>query len=235
MKNLTPFALSFLLVAALSSTAASAQIIVYDSSSATEGGAAYDTVGTLFQVGATNLTINQLGVQDVGGDSFTSDSSVDVGIWDTSGDLLASTTITNADALETGDYRYASVSALTLTAGAEYTIGALVGSETVPYIDAGNGPFSAGPDITLLDDVYAPGSFEDPTNDGGGAIGRWGPADAQFAAIPEPSAWVMIVAGVAILGCVRRFRSALTGTVPFRAWLAKWSTPGWLCSPAAPR
>jgi hypothetical protein len=195
------------------STVASAQIISYDGSTAEARTDGPYTIGNLFQVGATALTINSLGVQDAGGDSF-GNASVDVGIWDTSGALLASTTVTSADALGAGDYRYASISDLTLAAGDEYRIGAFVGTGSVPFLDGGSnitGPFSSGnSDITLVEaDFDASGSFADPTSSSdNSSLERWGPANALVAAVPEPGTWAMLLVGGCLLLGVQRWRRA---------------------------
>ncbi|WP_437664902.1 hypothetical protein [Sorangium sp. So ce1182] len=144
------------------------------------------TVGILFQVGSTAMTVSALGGQDdsVSGpaaDGFVG-GGLQVGLWDATGTtLLASTTVLSADSL-VGTYRYrALASPITLQPNTSYLIGALVGGAFEPFEDnAGAAKFSAH-GATIVGNRYAIGnSLTAPTIDGAETLGRWAPASLLF-------------------------------------------------------
>jgi len=79
--------------------------------------------GERFTVGAgQDLTINALGVLDVGLDGFVTTTGLPVGIYhEASGTLLASTFVTNGDPLS-GNYRFHAITPITLLAGESYRV-----------------------------------------------------------------------------------------------------------------
>lgn len=70
-----------------------------------------------------DISVTSLGVFDGGVDGAGLQTDHDVGLWDDSGTLLASVTVTNSDTL-TNDFRYAAISPVILTAGQKYYLGA---------------------------------------------------------------------------------------------------------------
>ena len=168
------------------------------------------TVGDFFQVNHT-LTMTALGVQDIASNGTTGGQSfpvggVEVGLWSADGStLLASITVTNADPL-TGTYRYAAISPITLNAGTDYLIGALVGDVNVPFGDGGSSsPYSGNSFMTLLNDQYHAGaSLSAPLSAGGNSIARWAPANF-VTSLPEPSSIILCGLGfVGLLVAARR-------------------------------
>jgi len=168
------------------------------SGAATTTRSGYDgTVGEMIAIGATPLSINALGVQDGG---LFLGSSTEVGIWNATGStLLASATVTTADPELAGNYRYGSISALTLAANTDYLIGALVGTG---YADFGDddttATYSADTDVTIVNNAYvgSGSTLAAPTVNGTDALGRWAPANAtDLQAVPEPSVLALSALG----------------------------------------
>jgi hypothetical protein len=179
------------------------------------------TVGNSFIVSAlSDLQVTGLGVMDVASDGFL--GTVQVGLWDSTGtNLLASITSGfSAGNPTVGNYRFQTLGApVTLTANTTYLIGALIGgpgngnfetfidnsgaaaitttSAAATYLTLGNSTFNVGAALAA------------PTTSGGTPIGRWGPANLQFAAVPEPSTYAAL-AGLGALGfaVLRRRRQA---------------------------
>jgi ABC-type tungstate transport system permease subunit len=143
--------------------------------------------GALFRVGATDITITELGVEDnpSNGSGFAN-GSAQVGLWDATGaTLLASATVLSADPLgEDGVYRYHALSApVVLRANTSYLIGSVGGRGFEPFGDSFSGPplvRSAG--VSLLETRYTPSDkLTAPLiHDVAGTMGRYGPANALF-------------------------------------------------------
>lgn len=87
------------------------------------------TLGYNFTVNSNSINITNLGFWDMNNDGFV--SSHQIGIWDTSGHLLTSTTLaTGSGATLLNGFRYASLStALLLNANTTYVIGGNIGSD----------------------------------------------------------------------------------------------------------
>jgi hypothetical protein len=148
------------------------------------------SLGFKFQANA-NVSVTALGFYDDGMNGLT--ESHDVGIYDDMGNLLASTTVTNADPL-TGWFRYADIAPLALTAGDTYYIAAVTGTENYTWDPVG---FTVDPAITFLGDRYVSSSvLAFPSFGPDGVTGYFGPnmlLDVP-AAVPAP-------AGLVLLGC----------------------------------
>ncbi len=87
------------------------------------------TVGWSFTVGAAPVTVTSLGFWDYQSETLMNDHAI--GLWNASGTLLASTTVTNASTRVAsngafGSWLFNSVSATTLAAGGTYTLGAFI-------------------------------------------------------------------------------------------------------------
>jgi hypothetical protein len=161
-----------------------------------------DTIGYRFTADA-NITITDLGIVD----DFDGilDSAHQVGLWrDSDQALLASTTVSSADTLFSG-FWYAPVAPVELSAGTEYTLGAVYASDDLDsYI---SGPSSISTDMISGTVGVEPGvgdlGFVYPTVTSAGNLGRIGP-NALY--VPEPTSVVLCGLGVLfLLGARRRF------------------------------
>lgn len=188
------------------------------------------TVGHIFDTEAADVFITHLGVQDADSpvdgqdpdgadgltgyadddglfiDTYGGGSGIQVGLWNADGSTeLASVQVTSSDPV-IGSWRYAPIPGgpITLQANTRYLIGAFVGGGREWFIDGETGfanqPFSANTGFTLVGTRYLSGSFGAPTSNGGGAVGRWGAANAT--AIPEPATFAAL--GLALVG-IRRY------------------------------
>lgn len=222
MKRFTAVLLlsSLVVSTSLRSSAQTITGLQWNSSGTPRSDGAY-TVGNTFTVSsASNLEVTALGVMDVSLDGFL--GTVQVGLWNASGTtLLASITSGfNSGNTTVGNYRFQTLGApVTLTANTTYLIGALVGGP-------GNGNFETFVDnngaaaisttpaaatyLTLGASVFNIGAtLAAPTTAGGAPVGRWGPANLQFSAVPEPSTYAALF-GLGALGFAawRRRRTA---------------------------
>jgi hypothetical protein len=164
--------------------------------------------GTDLTIGFEFSTASAIDVSSLGwyAASGTTNASHEVGIWDTSGTLLGSTTVT-AGATGADDFRFASVSTFTLAAG-DYFIG---GEITSPYNDNYTTEASnlvTGTGITFIAAARSgtASGFADPSITEA-AEGRFGPNfEFTAAAAPEPGTWTMLIAGFAGVGATMRYR-----------------------------
>ena len=181
-------ALFCVVVSAGSSKAVPVFIFNPATSAYTRSSAGY-TVGNQFQVGSTSITINSLGAQLLG-----STAALDVGLWDSSGNLLTSASVSNTGLLSDG-YRYANLNtSITLASSSTYYLGAYLPSGA-EFLDGNDNtginynsqPFS-GNGVSITDTRYIfGGSLAFPGLGGGGLAGRWAPANATFIAPPPPA------------------------------------------------
>jgi len=133
-----------------------------------------------------------------------------VGLWDSSGTLLASTFVDNSDPL-TGFWRFAPIAPVTLTPGDTYYV-ASQGGEGYTWQTSG---FTVSPNITFVNDAweFTGGTSNTPLtfpatsdgftqSEGGGLFG----ANIEFgtSAIPEPGYFVVVFAGLAGLIAIKR-------------------------------
>ncbi len=164
------------------------------------------TLGYVFTVHANAISVTDLGMWDQGSNGFS--SSHDIGIWDTSQNLLVSTTLGNGNSgtLLNG-YRYASITPLVLTAGT-YVVGGTINQD-----DYGQNATVQNLDKEAVRYVTSALNFSNglgfPTHQYPDDAGYFGP-NFQFERVnltPLPSTWLMLLSGFAGLGFVAYRRS----------------------------
>jgi hypothetical protein len=164
------------------------------------------TLGYSFLVN-TSINVTSLGVYDNGGDGLL--VSHDVGLWDSSGNLLASTTVAAGTAapLDSG-FRFSSISSVALSAGSTYYVGAVIGFDD-PWLQ--DPTVTSAPEITYVSRQYeaSSGSLVFPDLAGSGTTGYFG-GNFQFGAatsqVPEPSTWALAIGALAGLSTLKRRR-----------------------------
>ena len=179
---------------------ASAQIIFSagGGSPRTDGG---KVVG--ISLNGTGQTITSLGFYDQGQDGIA--GTYQLGLWDSSQNLLATTTVTPSSPL-TGDFRYAAITPVTLTSS-PFTIGVLLPPDPpdvwldnvtlvlgVGYTGAGTGQFS-GPSGSLV----CPSNFDTSSYY---VVNANGPAPP----VPEPGMLALMLATASCAVFTRRNR-----------------------------
>ena len=162
------------------------------------------TLGYDFSLSSA-LNVTALGYWDNG-----RNSNHQVGIWNSSNVLVASTTVLGTDTLQ-GHFRWGSIGPVTLAAG-RYTIGGeflgdgsfnsfATGIVTNPAYTYGQDRFSAP--VTGLNL---------PTSSSGGAFyGANGILEVSFATggVPEPASWALMISGFGVAGAMIRRRRAV--------------------------
>ena len=174
------------------------------------GGIAYfDTDGYSFQVGTNNLQVFRIWNMDTSG--LTTPSNPDnVGIWDSSGNLLVSETFTNTNnSIYLGGSYLASP--ITLYAGDIYTIGAGGGEQSRFTLDNSSSPFLSSftsPDVTFLSGVRnsLQGVFSQPTNQLSNFSWTGMTFEYNVVSVPEPSSYALISLGGLALAFSHRRR-----------------------------
>lgn len=169
--------------------------------------------GWIFLVNS-EITVTSLGVFDAGSNGLAGPHQV--GLWDSVGNLLASTTVTNASTPVAsihadGQWLFQSIGPVNLGIG-QYTIGALYFNND-PDLAVILGSVFSIPEVTHVAGVQligAPGLVQ-PTQGQipGGIFGPSFLVDNGNGAVPEPSEWAaMGVLGMALGGLALRKRRA---------------------------
>jgi hypothetical protein len=172
-----------------------------------------ETVGFTFST-SDDLLVTQLGWYAPNG---TLVSSRPVGIWNSGGTLLGSTTV-SAGAPDGTGFRYATTTPISLFAGQQYFIG---GRDTQAdgdgYISSVSG-LVMGPSITFRGSARNSGSgFTFPNViDATTTNGRFG-ANFQYTvqsgAVPEPAAWALMIGGFGLAGAMLRRRRVVASSL----------------------
>jgi hypothetical protein len=161
------------------------------------------TLGYSFLVN-TSINAVSLGVFDQGGDGLL--VSHDVGLWDSSGTLLASATVAagTLDPLN-GGFRFAAISPVSLAAGSIYYVGSVNGIDGDPWLQ--DPVITSPPETTYLARRYefSSGGLVFPDLSGSGETGYFG-GNFEFGAggVPEPSTSALAGAALAALSLLRR-------------------------------
>ena len=141
----------------------------------------YWTLGWSFSVNS-QIDVTALGVYDSGQDGLTEDHAV--GLWDASGNLLASTIVPAGGGTLDNYFMFVPINGVVLDPG-NYVVGARMEDEAYnPY--SGTVPsVTTPPEITYLNGLYIKsGGLDFPTElSNGGYFG----GDFQFEPVPEPS------------------------------------------------
>jgi hypothetical protein len=201
------------LCAALGTSAAASPALTLTTPGDTYSSGSY-TLGFSFEVSSAQ-TIDQLGVYDDSGAPLAADAQV--GLWDASGDLLASVDVPASGGSLVGDFRFANITPYALSTGQVYYVGSYLSSGVASSFNTdeyGSGSFN--PLITPLYDQWtASESLSFPSLSDGDAGGAWLGANFNLAGgVPEPSTWAMMILGLGTIGFVaRRRRQALVGAV----------------------
>lgn len=201
LKKLTRVAFLLIVIAAALAAGQSRADITAYSIANTTGGFLFNgnTAGFQFIANA-DLSITSLGVFDSGQNGLL--ESHQVGIWQGSVLLASATVPAGTSAPLSGQFRYVTITPVTLIVGKAYEIGANPDFQD-PFVGAATG-FSTDPNITWVQSRYI-GGFSDPTTHNSVYDpGIFGPNFTYTVIVPEPSALALLgLAGVLI--CRRRF------------------------------
>lgn len=162
------------------------------------------TLGWSFTANS-NIDVVDLGVFDDSQNGLT--DSHQVGVWNSSGTLLVSTTVPSGTGATLDDqFRMVGVSSTELLAGQQYFIGALYTTGDDPMIFPGGATgFGTASQITFDDATFIAGStLTDPTVSNGTDPAYFGP-NFEFNATPEPGSFVLLGTGLlGVAGVLRR-------------------------------
>jgi hypothetical protein len=153
------------------------------------------SLGWEFQVNSP-ITVTALGYNNYG-----FNSTHDVGIFNSSGSLLASASV-NGESTLSNNYRYSTIGSLSLGVGKYFISGTTLGLNDGYIYKAES--FSTNSSITYLGSDYIDGSggnLNFPSYSAASADVQYLEVNFQIAGgVPEPSTWVMMLLGFASIG-----------------------------------
>lgn len=165
-------------------------------------------LGWSFSVTSSSVSVDGLGIWDESSNGLLNNH--EVGIWNSSGTLLTSTTVTNANstasssALPAGQWLFTDITPISLQVGT-YTIGALystTGTED-SWRESTSNTTAAG--IDYGDRLFDLGNtFARPTLSGSGTSGYIGPnfRIASAVAVPEANTFTLALPALGMIGAV---------------------------------
>jgi hypothetical protein len=143
----------------------------------------YWTLGWSFSVNS-QIDVTALGVYDSGQNGLTEDHAV--GLWDASGNLLASTIVPAGGGTLDNYFVFEPINGVVLDPG-NYVVGARMEDEAYNPFSVANPDITTAPEITYLINLYIDsGGLDFPTGSLTGTVGYFG-GDFQFVPVPEPS------------------------------------------------
>jgi Domain of unknown function (DUF4082)/PEP-CTERM motif len=166
-----------------------------------------------------NTDVSVVGLGNWAGVSFPQDQQV--GLWDSSGTLLARAFVSNSSSeVGSAPWLFSPITPVKLVAGQTYVVGGQGGAEYTGLI----GDASADPRISFGIDLYsyviggANSPLVEPTNSE--ALGpnedSWFGGNIELSTVPEPSTWAMMLLGFAGLGYAS-YRRARAGRATLAA------------------
>ena len=171
---------------------------------ANEGGISQGTAGWTFQP-LTDISVTALGAFQY---AVTNTPAIEVGLWNATGTLLASNTVTTASLL-LDQSMYESITPVTLTAGQTYYLGAFGGPMVIVAYDPTEEPGS----VTMAPEIQLGAAVASTNNDFEFPSGEQGlPGSAvllpnfQFTvvSVPEPTIFCLFGGGLFIFFTRRR-------------------------------
>ena len=222
MKSISKLSIAAFFVLSASSPVNAALIVDIKNGSAqtcSTGCANGTTYGYQFSL-SSSISVDGMGVWDAGADGLGR-ASVGVGLWNTAGTLLASSTVATDATLETsagaGGWRMSDISSLTLDAG-DYVLGSVF-FNPAPHGQT-NPSMITIPELTVTGSTSLAGAADAGLSFPSVSVGFLivgptlrlveaaeppaGPIPGPSAAVPEPSVLALMGTGFAAFGFVRR-------------------------------
>ena len=185
---------------ALSARADAPDLAITIPGSFTDYGASTWNLGWSFTVNSAT-TVYGLGNIDINLDAFAG-TPQKVGLWDSTGTLLASVSVDNTGDL-VGDWRFESITPVNLTVGQTYVVGGQGGADYTGIVSA-----TVDPRITYITDLYTITSLSDPLTEPLVTEGYTSPSSAGWfganmelsPTTPTPEPGTLALAGLGVAG-----------------------------------